>query len=333
MQSRSRAPLFFSIAIAILLPAIAAAAGSDGLVPCGVSSDWFTATSCQACDIIALVQGLIMFLIGLAIPISMGMFAYAGILYFTQAANTENVGRAKKIFSTTAYGFVLALCAWLIVNTILNAVLDTSKYPDSSWFHIKCVSDDDRDRTGTIGDVILKHLDVAPEADTSATIPTCSDGFTYDSSTNTCVNGSEREDPTYISSSDAAARAELAAAGIGIASSGNCSDKTNPTCTSLDGIQQKVIDTLVNLKGDCGCSITVTGGTETGHSSGHTNGYKVDLSDTSSLTSYIEKNFTSVGSRGGDHGGPAYDDHCGNEFVHESSYGHWDVTVNLGCSY
>jgi hypothetical protein len=198
MRRRQLAVLLLSLGIAILLPTLALAASDSsytGLVPCGVSSDPNLATSCQACNLVSLVQNLIMFLIGLAIPISMGMFAYAGILYFTQASNTENVGKAKKIFTSTAFGFVLALCAWLIVNTILNAVLDTSKYPDSSWFHIDCTT---RPSPTTIGQVLLNHLGSAPVA---TVIPsyTCDPGYALikEGSTEVCVNDEgDKKSPT-----------------------------------------------------------------------------------------------------------------------------------------
>lgn len=63
----------------------------------------------------------------------------------------------------------------------------------------------------------------------------------------------------------------LTSAGIGIYSSGGCSDKSNPKCTSLDGIHSECIDGangIITFKQVSGCSITITGGTEVGHASG-----------------------------------------------------------------
>ncbi|MES2006952.1 MAG: pilin [Patescibacteria group bacterium] len=166
MARRQLAALFFAIAIAIVLPSMAFAAvdgSSAGLVPCGVSSDPLVATECEACNVVELIQGIIMFLIGLSIPLAMVMFAYAGFLYFTSGAGggNENISKAKRIFTSSVIGFVLALTAWLIVNTVLYTVLNKDIYPNSSWFKIDC-STRPRERNNTVGDVLANHLGIAP---------------------------------------------------------------------------------------------------------------------------------------------------------------------------
>ncbi len=102
--------------------------------------------------------------------------------------------------------------------------------------------------------------------------------------------------------SHAAAAAKLGGAGIGISSSGGCSNKNNPSCTSLDGVLTGTIDNAVVLKGACGCALTVTGGTETGHGSGpgktHGNGYKLDFRKNAQLDSYVKNSFAYAGVRG-----------------------------------
>ncbi len=57
------------------------------------------------------------------------------------------------------------------------------------------------------------------------------------------------------------ALAEIKSVGIGIRSSGGCSDRTNPKCTSLEQVRCNVIRCLKTLKTSSGCSIIVTGGT------------------------------------------------------------------------
>lgn len=75
-----------------------------------------------------------------------------------------------------------------------------------------------------------------------------------------------------------AAEALLAAEGISITSTGNCSDWQYPTCTSLTDIPKKVIEKLIQIKQDTGCSFRVTGGTEVGHITHGRNKPVVDLS-------------------------------------------------------
>ena len=132
------------------------------------------------------------------------------------------------------------------------------------------------------------------------------------------------------------AAAQLAQAGIAVVSTGNCSDPNNPSCTSLAGIRQDTVEEAVTLKNDCGCTVTITGGTETGHDTSatgvdHADGYKVDLQDNSGLTNFIETNslsgFIQLANRTSD-GAPQYQDPAtGAVYAYEASAHHWDVTV------
>jgi hypothetical protein len=132
------------------------------------------------------------------------------------------------------------------------------------------------------------------------------------------------------------AAAQLAAAGISVVSSGNCSNQNDPSCTSLTGIRQDTIEEAVTLKNDCGCTVTITGGTETGHETSatgvdHADGYKVDLQANSGLTSFIETNsqsgFTQIANRSSDGAVQYVDPVSGAVYAYEVSAHHWDVTV------
>lgn len=116
------------------------------------------------------------------------------------------------------------------------------------------------------------------------------------------------------------AAGQLSNAGIGIRSSGGCSDRNNPTCTSLEQVNSASIQGAITLKGASGCALTVTGGTETGHADGqysHWNGYKLDFAMSSCLSNYIKNTFTSIG-------GSKWEAGSGNIYFDESN--HWDVT-------
>ena len=76
-----------------------------------------------------------------------------------------------------------------------------------------------------------------------------------------------------------------------ISSSGGCSDRNRPTCTSLDQVRCRTIVQLVAFKEASKCAVTVTGGTETGHSSGtysHWNGFKIDIGLSTCINNYIK---------------------------------------------
>lgn len=118
-----------------------------------------------------------------------------------------------------------------------------------------------------------------------STLPSVS-GETYQTTPTDPTN------PPSGSFTHAQATAALSAAGISVTSSGNCSDINNKTCTSLDGIPQSTITNVIKLKGACGCSFNVTGGTEVGHASHGTGRPIVDISESPTLNTYLQKELT-----------------------------------------
>jgi hypothetical protein len=123
---------------------------------------------------------------------------------------------------------------------------------------------------------------------------------------------------TKLSHADATAR--LRSSNITWSSSGGCSDRNNPTCTSFEQVNLATIQGAQTLKSASGCALNVTGGTETGHASGtysHWNGYKLDYSLSTCLGNYIRGNFTYIG-------GNKWQSGAGNIYFLESN--HWDVT-------
>ncbi|CAF0733387.1 unnamed protein product [Adineta steineri] len=128
----------------------------------------------------------------------------------------------------------------------------------------------------------------------------------------------------------AAALTQIKSVGIGISSSGGCSNRANPKCTSLDQVRCNAIRCLKTLKTSSGCALTVTGGTETGHAGGtysHGNGYKIDISLNACINSYITKSFAYIGKRGD--GAAQYKASSGNLYAKEGN--HWDITFTATC--
>ncbi len=104
------------IFLAILLPAIAY--GQTGLVPCNGST-----TPCNFNTLMELINRGIQFLLfDFSIPFAAILFAYAGFILVTSGGSDEKRTQAKKIFTNVALGLVIALAAWLIVETILHAL-------------------------------------------------------------------------------------------------------------------------------------------------------------------------------------------------------------------
>ena len=103
-----------------------------------------------------------------------------------------------------------------------------------------------------------------------------------------------------------------------------------PPQTTLVGIKQSTLSSVVDLKNACGnCQTTVTGGTEPGHSEKgtctHSNGYKIDIGVTSQLDSFITKNYKFIGARSGDNANQYQNGSV--VYARETSPAHWDISV------
>ncbi len=95
----------------------------SGLVQCdGVKARDGTEPGRQReCDFAALVNMInyvIRWVFGLTIPIFIALFAYAGFLYMTP--NPSNRTKAKSMLWAAIKGFVIMLCAYFIVTTLMK---------------------------------------------------------------------------------------------------------------------------------------------------------------------------------------------------------------------
>lgn len=116
------------------------ASAQSSLVVCGTGSSagisQSSATGCQACHLFQLIDNIVRFLILVSIPIASLLFAYAGFLYIT-AGGGHGVEEAKGIFKDVFIGFVIALCGFLIVDTLLRS-LASGTFSGPSWSTIPC---------------------------------------------------------------------------------------------------------------------------------------------------------------------------------------------------
>ncbi len=107
----------FFILVSMLFPLVSAAAN---LVPCGTSAD---PTPCNFNALMELINRVIKFILfDLTIPLAAIIFAYAGFILLTGGSSEEKRSKAKSIFGNVFFGLVIALAAWLIVETVLHAL-------------------------------------------------------------------------------------------------------------------------------------------------------------------------------------------------------------------
>jgi hypothetical protein len=135
---------------------------------------------------------------------------------------------------------------------------------------------------------------------------------------------SKREMPESARLDQRFARTLLRENGIGLSSTGRCSDRTVAICTSLKGVRWGTVKGVIGFAESSGCEITVTGGTERGHAGGprsHAKGYKLDIAPGRCVDRAVERHpFDGVRGDGARlHRSPG-----GTVFAREED--HWDIT-------
>lgn len=99
---------------------------ADGLVPCGPGT---SKPSCQFCDLLTLVEKIINFaLYMIAIPLSVIFIIYGGFTIMTAGSSPERVKTGRSVIKAAVVGLLIALFAWMIVNTILTVLAGEKKF-------------------------------------------------------------------------------------------------------------------------------------------------------------------------------------------------------------
>ncbi len=187
----------------------------QSIVPCN-------GIDCQACNVAQLVQRVINWLIGFSIPLAAAMFAWAGAELVFSGMN-GNEGKRKfalGIFRNVGIGFVIVLCAWLAVQTVLKTILKPQYY--KSWNTIQCIQANNNTAGGrqlnkSINDLLNSlpiinsnalPISVAPggtftgvggEFKSSGSLGSCPPGYSYLPDADACSNadGTNFVDPSY----------------------------------------------------------------------------------------------------------------------------------------
>lgn len=83
-----------------------------------------SAQTCAAgwASAIIVLNNIIKFALSAGIIIAVLMIAYAGFLWVTNPINAENRTKARSVLMNAGIGLLIALGAWLIVNTLLGAL-------------------------------------------------------------------------------------------------------------------------------------------------------------------------------------------------------------------
>lgn len=94
------------------------------IIPCGgYDSSGARQPECDYYHFIQLVKNVINWIILFSFPVSAFVFAWAGFKYMTTGISDQK-SAAKSMLVKVFIGFVIILASWLIVNTVLDALLD-----------------------------------------------------------------------------------------------------------------------------------------------------------------------------------------------------------------
>lgn len=105
---------------------------ADSIIPCGgyiLDANGNKTGDQPPCDfdyLMKLVNNIINWIIVISAPIAAGVFAWAGILYMTTGV-ADKKSEAKEMIQKVFIGFVVILSAWIIVGTIIKALLKDPK--------------------------------------------------------------------------------------------------------------------------------------------------------------------------------------------------------------
>lgn len=86
--------------------------------------------ACRTCacgfgGVLAIIQNVVNFLIGIAIIFATIIIVWAGSLYVLSATNPESRSTANKMLINAAVGLLIVLSAWLIVDFVMKTLYDS----------------------------------------------------------------------------------------------------------------------------------------------------------------------------------------------------------------
>jgi len=108
---------------------------SEGIVHCGKGSDLANADdACRFTDLYILINRLVVFGLFLVIPIGTISIAIAGFKLILFSDNETERKKAKEIIKWVVIGMVMSLAAWLIIDTIVDALVNRSEFTPPEGF-------------------------------------------------------------------------------------------------------------------------------------------------------------------------------------------------------
>lgn len=193
------------------------------------------------------------------------MIGFGGFTYMASAGNTSMIKKGKGMITDAIIGLVAALCIWLILN-IINP------------------------------DLVNLKIDPLPQTKFTANQAggTPAGQQTPAGATTGTFAAKLYTNDLFV---DAQARKYFSDNGVSV-NKGDCSSPSQTDCTSLGEFPSPMAGAIVGIKRSCNCDVTVTGGTEAGHSTHGKGRAAADIRKTSALDAFFAQQ-TPAGNSGG----------------------------------
>lgn len=110
---------------------------AKGLVPCGGTGE----PACTWCHLGIMADKIIDFVVlYIVIPVAVAFIIWGGFLLMTAGGSPERVKRGRDAITAAVIGIVVALGAWLIIDTIVKMLTSGAGLPSDlgPWNKIKC---------------------------------------------------------------------------------------------------------------------------------------------------------------------------------------------------
>ena len=129
---------FFSITIfaVLLILLVLPQTASAGLVPCGTIEH---PEKCNLCHFFQLLQAIINGASVTLLALAAIFIVIGGIVILSSAGSPDRMSEGKKMITYSIIGIVVCFGAWIIINTVMSALVNPGKMP-WPWNKIQCVS-------------------------------------------------------------------------------------------------------------------------------------------------------------------------------------------------
>lgn len=93
---------------------------------------------CGLCDALVVGRNIIEDMFKVALVLAVIFIAYGGFVVMTAGGNEKNLSSGKGVITSAFVGLLIALAAWLIINTIFNSLI--AGHVSTPWNSLDCTT-------------------------------------------------------------------------------------------------------------------------------------------------------------------------------------------------